>query len=145
MSQIDIVSVQCLKNVLTVCFSSFSGSCSERENTSKKTVCVHTKQDFFTCLNISNYQQLPILLLHQKIQMRLMVKMKVLRQPLVMLWKYSMKSQFTQVRHGRMSLRNLKMRTKRILSRRRRRTWMRTKMIQSGMRWSIRLLKEVPG
>ena len=85
-----------------------------------------------------------MLLPHQQIQSRPMVKMKVLRQPLVMLWKYSTKSQFMQVRHGRMSLRNLKMRTKRIL-RRSRRTWMRTKMIQSGTRWSTRLLKEVPG
>ena len=51
--------------------------------------------------------------------MRPMVKMKALRQPLVMFWKYSMKSQFTQARHGRMSLRNLKMRMKRILKRRR--------------------------
>ena len=46
-----------------------------------------------------------------------------------------------------MRLRNLKMRTKRILwmMRRSRRTWMRTKMIQSGTRWSTRLPKEVPG
>ena len=52
LSLIDTVSVQCWKNVITVYFSSCSGSCSDQDISSEINVCVGDKQDFFVSSNI---------------------------------------------------------------------------------------------